>query len=524
MLRSLRPKTDLKTLITLLVVASIVITLANALYATRRVQQTVLINNALEANRVYATKLASTTEIFFQQAQSQLAWSANGMGKAFSNTALLQQEVQRLRTQTNSFNSVAVVDARSVVLAASSESSMLEGKQLHTDATRQALTARRPLISKPSLSATGNLIVLISWPVTAPDGRYLGYVGGTIYLKKHSVLNALLEEQFYRDGTRLFVTDEDNRMLYHQHSEMIGRIIEPFISPQLRAQQSSGYQQVVRANQDVMLAGYAIVPVANWTIVALKPRQTTLAPLDTLLLQVLKHSVPLALLTLVLALLLARLIALPLWQLARKAGEMDVQGVSGEIEGIRSWYFEALQIKRAILTGISLLQDKIGRLRVEVQTDPMTQLLNRRGLNAVLEYFLATQQSFAVLAMDIDHFKRVNDSFGHDVGDLVLQSVARQMEACSRKSDVICRNGGEEFLMILPGATQETALSIAERLREQIAQQALETVGHITISIGVAFWHPQETTLEHTFKLADAALYQAKEAGRNRVIMLPAGS
>ncbi|OON39017.1 diguanylate cyclase [Izhakiella australiensis] len=524
MLRLLRPKTDLKTLITLLVIASIVITLANALYATWRVQRAVLINNSLEANRVYATKLASTTEIFFQQAQSQLAWSANAMSKGFSDTALLQREVERLRAQTNSFNSVAVVDARGVVLAVSPESLMLKGMRLHTNATRQALAARKPLISKPSLSATGNLIVLISWPITAANGDYLGYVGGTIYLKKHSVLNALLEEQFYRDGTRLFVTDEDNRVLYHQHDEVIGQMIEPLISPQLRAQQTSGYQQVVRDKQGVLLAGYAVVPIANWTIVALKPLPTTLAPLDDLLLQVLKHSVPFALLTLLFALLLARLIALPLWQLARKAGEMDVQGVSAEIESIRSWYFEALQIKRALLAGIGLLQDKIGRLRVEVQTDPMTQLFNRRGLNTVLEYFLATQQSFAVLALDIDHFKRVNDNFGHDTGDLVLKSVARQMEACSRKTDVICRNGGEEFLMILPGAAPDIALSIAERVRQHVAQQPLDRVGNITLSVGVAFWHPQKTTIERVFKQADEALYQAKNAGRNRVIMLESES
>ncbi|HBH66243.1 MAG TPA: diguanylate cyclase, partial [Erwinia persicina] len=238
--------------------------------------------------------------------------------------------------------------------------------------------------------------------------------------------------------------------------------------------------------------------------------------------KVLKHSVPFALLTLIIALILAQRIALPLWQLARKASQMDTQNVSKEINGIRSWYYEASQIKRAMLAGIALMQDKIGRLKSEVQTDPMTGLLNRRGLNAVLDYFLATSQPFAVLALDIDYFKRVNDTFGHDAGDAVIQTVARQLEQGARQTDVICRNGGEEFLMILPGADREVAIVIADRVRKRIEQLSLDRVGHITISAGVAFWLPAiDGTMEETFKQADDALYQAKNGGRNQVVVAP---
>jgi len=166
------------------------------------------------------------------------------------------------------------------------------------------------------------------------------------------------------------------------------------------------------------------------------------------------------------------------------------------------------------------MQDKIGRLKSEVQTDPMTSLLNRRGLNAVLDYFLATTQPFAVLALDIDYFKRVNDTFGHDAGDTVIKTVARQLEQSARQTDVICRNGGEEFLMILPGADRDVAMMIAERVRKRIEALSLDPVGHITISVGVAFWSPESgNTMDQTFKLADDALYQAKNAGRNRVIV-----
>ena len=158
----------------------------------------------------------------------------------------------------------------------------------------------------------------------------------------------------------------------------------------------------------------------------MKPTSATLAPLNRLLLQVLKHSVPFALLTLLLALILARQIALPLWQLARKDSQMDSHDSAQEINGMRSWYYEALQIKRAILAGIALIQDKIGHLKSEAQTDPMTGVLNRRGLSAMLDYLFTIQQPFAVLALDIDHFKRINDTFGHDTGDEVIKTVAQQ--------------------------------------------------------------------------------------------------
>ncbi|KJV31951.1 diguanylate cyclase [Pantoea sp. SM3] len=518
MLMRIRPKTDLRTLIALLAITSIVITLANTLYATWRVQRMVLIESTLEANRAYATKLAATTEVFFQLAQSQLHYSATQLGKDFDNPELAQQEVNRLREQTNSFNSVAVVDTNGIVKAISPESLMLKGMQLTSQASREALAQRQPMVSKPTISAANNLIVFVSWPIWSNEGRYLGYVGGTIYLKKKSILNALLGEQFYRDGTRVYVLDRNNQVLYHQNSQLIGKTAPEIVSERQRNESTNGEVQV-KEEDTAKLAGYAIVPTTGWMVVALKPTDVTLQPLSGLLLKVLKNSVPFALLTLLMAVIFARLIALPLWQLARKASQMDTQGVSGEIGGIRAWYFEAAQVKRALLTGIGLVQDKIGRLKSEVQTDPMTSLLNRRGLSAVLDYFETMRQPFAVLALDIDHFKRVNDNFGHDVGDEVIKQVARTLRNSARQTDVVCRNGGEEFLMLLPATSTEEARVIAERVRTSIAESWIDHVGHITLSVGIAHWEADNEPQDVSLKQADAALYQAKNAGRNCVMI-----
>lgn len=515
----IRLRTDLRTLIILLVVASIVITLANSLYATWRVQRAELIENTLENNRIYAAKLASSTELFFQLAHSQLRFSAIHIAKHFNDEALLQTEVERLREQTSSFNSVAVIDANGLVRAISPESMMLKGMHMNSESSRAALAARMPMISKPSVSVANNLIVFVSWPVWSVDGRYLGYIGGTIYLKKKSILNTLLGEQYYRDDTALYVVDGDNQVIYHQNGKRVGQTIAPLVDDKTRAASNNGSLEVDNLDSAPMLAGYATVPIAGWLVVALKPTSTTLQPLTGLLFNVLRHSVPFVVLTLLAAIMLAQRIAAPLWQLARRASQMDEPGVSNEIGAIRSWYFEAAQIKRALMAGIAGIQDKIGRLKSEVQSDPLTGLLNRRGLSSVLDYFLATQQPFAILALDIDHFKRINDSWGHDVGDDVIQRVAYELRNASRQTDVVCRNGGEEFLMILPGAQPDIAALIAERVRQSIFQTVMADVGQISISIGVAFWQPEDGPFERSFKQADGALYQAKHAGRNCVMI-----
>lgn len=519
MLMNFRPRADLRTLIALLVIISIVITLANNLYATWRVQRMVLIDSTLEANRAYAAKLASTSEVFFRLAQSQLHFSANVLGKDFDNEELLKTEVNRLREQTDSFNSVAVVDENGTVRAISPESLTLTGMHLTSDASREALQTRQPMISKPTVSAANNLLIFVSWPIWNSQGHYLGYVGGTIYLKKKSILNALLGEQFYRDGTSVFVLDSNNQVLYHQNRQLVGKTIPPLLSDRERQEKDNGSLVLTEIDKPTRLAGYAIVPTTGWMVVALKPVDATLQPLSGLILKVLKHSVPFALLTLLVAVILARMIAMPLWQLARKASKIDGQSATNDIGGIHAWYFEAAQVKRALLTGIGLVQDKIGRLSSEAQTDPLTQLLNRRGLNAVLDYFQTLQQPFAVLALDIDHFKNVNDNWGHDVGDRVIQQVARTLQQSARKQDIVSRNGGEEFLMLLPDTSLADAEAIAERIRLSIAGEAVENVGNITLSIGVAEWSARRVPLETSLKRADDALYQAKNAGRNCTVV-----
>ncbi|MGE4800234.1 sensor domain-containing diguanylate cyclase [Yersinia hibernica] len=507
---------DLGRLILILAVMSAFVTLANSFYASYRVQRQLLIDNTLEANRVYATKLASSTEIFLLSAQKQLHYSSVIAAKNFDDQAALQAETARLKYQTDSFNSVVVTDTHGIVRATSPDSLQLLGHSLTSPGSVEALKLRRPLISKPYMSAANNLVINISTPIITPDGHYRGYIGGTIYLRKQSILNELLGEHYYRDGSYIVVLDGDRRILYHRDVNRIGEILEPKPITEASKKSDNGSLIVTNTSGEPMLAGYSMVGPAGWEIVTLRPESSTLKPLEGLMLKGLGHIAPLALLTLLGVWLLSRMIARPLWLLAGSANDMDKPDIANSIKEIPSWYFESTQLKRALLIGISLLQKKIGKLRFEAQTDPMTGLYNRRGLATTLEPISQFEQHFSVIALDIDHFKVINDSYGHDVGDEVIKQLAVQIRESSRDTDILCRSGGEEFLMLLPGTSPDVAIQVANRLRQNVEMMVMPGIRPITISLGVAYWSGEDKP-EDALKRADEALYHAKQRGRNRV-------
>jgi len=163
--------------------------------------------------------------------------------------------------------------------------------------------------------------------------------------------------------------------------------------------------------------------------------------------------------------------------------------------------------------------------------DPLTGLYNRRPLEETLHReILRGLRSFGpvgVIAVDIDRFKGINDSQGHDTGDAVLRATARVLQACVRKEDVVCRAGGDEFVIILPGMGEKQLLKRAEKVRSEVAGTPIkvgEDALQVTASIGVAVFPEHGAAHGELLRAADAALYQAKAAGRNRVAFAPAAA
>ncbi len=162
-------------------------------------------------------------------------------------------------------------------------------------------------------------------------------------------------------------------------------------------------------------------------------------------------------------------------------------------------------------------------LQQRAEIDPLTGLLNRRGFEAnaqnTIENARAIGSPVSLLICDIDHFKAVNDTFGHSAGDAAIKQVAKVIKENCRESDVAGRIGGEEFCILLPTATLQMANLVAETIRTNVKSFPIEQVGNktVTISIGIALLDSDET-YETCLQRADEALYAAKRAGRDRVI------
>ncbi len=279
----------------------------------------------------------------------------------------------------------------------------------------------------------------------------------------------------------------------------------------------SGSQIVKNTRGVEMISGYAVIPTTNWGVVAQRPLSATLAPLDSLMKQVILKTLPIAVISVFLICWCANRIAKPLQLLSEGAKNIGHPETEKNIQKIKSWYIESYELKKAMLIGISLLNRNIQKLQDDVKTDPLTKLGNRRSLEAALQKLEASSHIFSVVSIDIDHFKKVNDTFGHDAGDIVLRDLAKQMKSVSRADDLPCRVGGEEFLIVLPRTSETTAVQVAERLRKQVEAAVFEGVGHITISLGVASWPNSSSDIPTVIKYADEMLYKAKREGRNRV-------
>ena len=167
------------------------------------------------------------------------------------------------------------------------------------------------------------------------------------------------------------------------------------------------------------------------------------------------------------------------------------------------------------------LQEELARMAIY---DYLTEVLTRRALMELLEAEIQRttryERDLSVMIVDIDHFKRVNDSYGHIVGDAVLRKVAQVLRKAVRRSDTVGRYGGEEFVIILPETPLEKALMLAEKLRKQIAAAAVKHEGQklnaVTVSIGVA-QYDEDSSVDHLINRSDQWLYKAKENGRNQV-------
>lgn len=199
-------------------------------------------------------------------------------------------------------------------------------------------------------------------------------------------------------------------------------------------------------------------------------------------------------------------------------------------EDTRQWVEALINVAAPMIGHLQHIEKAKRRALV----DELTGTYNRRFLDEILAKMVLPderrrRQSLSVLMIDLDHFKVVNDTFGHHVGDTVLKAIAGAMHRALKSSDILVRYGGEEFTVVLPQTDAQGAMVVAERLRTAVADLSLRRLApaapeHITISIGVAAFPTHATTVDDLLRIADEALYRAKALGRNRVLSASSAS
>lgn len=219
---------------------------------------------------------------------------------------------------------------------------------------------------------------------------------------------------------------------------------------------------------------------------------------------------------------------------ARETRELKIKGLEQGASDYVTKPFDAgeLVARVKVQLKLKLLQDELKKsnemLKELSNTDPLTQLFNRRYMMEVLDREIQRTarkgSPISILIMDIDHFKKVNDTYGHQFGDVVLVKIANIIKNHLRTYDVAARYGGEEFVAILPETPLMEAMAVAERIRIATQQTTfpnkLQSL-KVTISIGAAtFTIPELDSVDDLIRIADEALYRAKSEGRNRVLTL----
>ena len=380
----------------------------------------------------------------------------------------------------------------------------------------------------------------VAAPVRDETGRVIGVVGAHLsWTWAEERRRAVLGSQSLSGGKSLWILSGDGTMLLGPD---IGS--KPFPEERVRAmRQATAGAFEDPSGTEPMLTGFAVAggyrdyPGLNWIVIARQPDSVAFAATKGIVWTIMGLGLVIALIGLICARFIARGVARPLQTIIEAADKIgrdptisQVPRVSGSAEivrlsaALRSLLRRAGAAEQQVIEASSQHEkDKIA-LRQLAETDPLSGLLNRRGFALLADEAFGLHRrhghSLAVLLLDIDFFKAVNDTYGHAAGDVVIQAIGTALNGTLRATDKIARFGGEEFIVLIHEVDETGIITVAQNLRRAVEALAIpyqDRTLSVTVSVGGALAGPDDRDIQDVIERADDALYKAKAAGRNRV-------
>ncbi|GMK40265.1 sensor domain-containing diguanylate cyclase [Paenibacillus sp. CCS19] len=518
-------KLSLPMLLSTLTAISVLLTLVFTMTASYQSQRETLYDTTLRMNNSSAQKMSLTMNSLFQSMRANLRTAADYLSEHPSlNESSIIDHLENSRKSSSYFNSLFWVDTDGVVKSISPPAIALKGTKLTTPASQEALTSRASYLSTPYVSTTGRLIILMSEPIFDENNQYEGFIGGTIYLQEKNILNTIFGSNLVEDnGSYFYVVDSSGKLIFHPDQSRLAEDVSRNTVVQNLMHGQTGEAKVVNLKGRTYLAGYASVPNTGWGIVMQSPVQTVYEQLNSQIRSTIIYmSLPFLIIMLA-AMYIARKLALPFAALTDYIGQAAGTNELPPPVSPNHWNREAHVLSQTVVLAVETLRKQSEELSHAAHVDPLTGLMNRRAMEEVLSEWTATNVPFGLIIMDLDRFKCVNDTLGHQIGDEVLKCLAQVMQRSVRSSDICCRFGGEEFVALLPRVTADEAFRLAERIRKAMEKEPTPANRVITLSLGVAVSSQHGSDSSTLIRLADEALYAAKEAGRNRTMIAAPG-
>lgn len=500
--------------ISLLVALTVISTIIVSWVSARTAIKEALSKEYMESNYHYAKKLSLSTTDMLNYMQQNL--NAIGRIAGFQEFEYADLDTWRF-ANSEYFNSLFITDKEGVIQSISpmvvefNGNKVKAGMKIKSATIKKALKLEKPFISQPYRGTSGQLIMLVSTPIFNERGTYRGLIAGTIYLESENIIKKTLNNHEYGDGSYVYVVDRDGRIIYHPDSNRIGDLVSENQAIQQIMQGKSGSAQIVNSKGKEFFAGFAYEKKLGLGVVTQTPVSVIKEPLQDLFKKMAIQSLPLLILILLIAGVLAKNLSKPLNMLAKYSEDAinQIRTVPIQTLKIDSNIYEVRQLYHQFKNHINLLS-------VQVQIDGLTGLANRKTFDSVIKEWIEKDIHFSIIFLDIDHFKKVNDTYGHLIGDDVLKYLASMIQNVSRDEDLCFRYGGEEFGILVREKNEKGAYKIAELLRTRVAETASPTGRPITISLGVCSCHTEDEEPKAIIEKADAALYHSKKDGRNR--------